>query len=53
MTSGIKTVIYPVKDLARAKSLYGVVLGVEPYMDEAYYLRVEGRSAGPRCPHGT
>jgi len=53
VTSGIKTVIYPVKDLARAKALCGAVLGVEPYMDEAYCLRVEGRSAGPRCPHGT
>jgi predicted enzyme related to lactoylglutathione lyase len=38
MASGIKTVIYPVKDLARAKALYGTVLGVEPDMDEAYYV---------------
>jgi predicted enzyme related to lactoylglutathione lyase len=38
MTSGIKTVIYPVKDLAGAKALYGTVLGVEPDMDEAYYV---------------
>jgi predicted enzyme related to lactoylglutathione lyase len=38
MTSGMKTVVYPVKDLARAKALYGAVLGVEPDMDEAYYV---------------
>jgi predicted enzyme related to lactoylglutathione lyase len=38
MTSGIRTVIYPVKDLARAKTLYGKLLGVAPYADEAYYV---------------
>ena len=38
MTSGIKTVIYPVKDLALAKALYGAILGVEPDMDEPYYV---------------
>ncbi len=38
MTSGIRTVIYPVKDLARAKTLYSKLSGVEPYADEAYYV---------------
>ena len=38
MNQGIRTVIYPVKDLAQAKALYGQLLGVEPYMDEAYYV---------------
>jgi predicted enzyme related to lactoylglutathione lyase len=38
MTSGVPTVIYPVKDLARAKALYGQLLGVEPYADEPYYV---------------
>lgn len=38
MNQGIKTVIYPVKDIAQAKALYGQLLGVEPYMDEAYYV---------------
>ena len=28
VTSGIKTVIYPVKDLAQAKALYGTILGL-------------------------
>ena len=30
--------MYPVKDLARAKTLYSKLLGVEPYVDEAYYV---------------
>jgi predicted enzyme related to lactoylglutathione lyase len=38
MTSDLKTIIYPVKDLARAKVLYGKLLGVAPYADEAYYV---------------
>jgi predicted enzyme related to lactoylglutathione lyase len=48
MTSGIKTVIYPVKDLDRAKALYGAALGVEPDMDEAYYVgfSVDGQHIG-------
>jgi hypothetical protein len=31
------TITYPVKDLAAAKRLYGLLFGVEPYIDEAYY----------------
>jgi predicted enzyme related to lactoylglutathione lyase len=38
MNQGIRTVIYPVKDIARAKALYSTLLGVEPYTDEAYYV---------------
>lgn len=38
MTSGMKSIIYPVKDLAQAKKLYGKLLGVEPHADEAYYV---------------
>ena len=38
MTDGIKTIIYPVKDIAQAKKLYGKLLGVKPYTDEAYYV---------------
>ena len=53
MTEGIKTIIYPVKDLARAKTMYRALLGVEPYADEAYYVgfRVEGQDIG-LDPHG-
>lgn len=35
---GIRTIIYPVRDIAQAKNLYSKLLGVEPYMDEAYYV---------------
>jgi len=38
MIQGIRTFIYPVKDLAQAKMLYGKLLGVQPYSDEAYYV---------------
>jgi len=38
MNQGIRTVIYPVKDMAQAKTLYSRLLGVEPYADEAYYV---------------
>jgi predicted enzyme related to lactoylglutathione lyase len=53
MTEGVKTIIYPVTDLAKAKTLYGKLLGVEPYMDEAYYVgfNVEGQDIG-LDPHG-
>ncbi|MFF1449262.1 VOC family protein [Streptomyces sp. NPDC058274] len=38
MTAGLKTIIYPVKDIARAKALFTALLGIEPYADEAYYV---------------
>jgi predicted enzyme related to lactoylglutathione lyase len=38
MASGIKTIIYPVKDLAQAKALYSKLVGVAPYADEPYYV---------------
>ena len=48
MTVGVKTFIYPVKDLAKAKTLYSKFLGVEPDMDEAYYVgfNVGGQDIG-------
>ena len=53
MTTGLQTVIYPVKDLSRAKALYGQLLGAEPIMDEPYYVgyRVAGPDVG-LDPHG-
>jgi predicted enzyme related to lactoylglutathione lyase len=53
MNQGIRTVIYPVKDIAQAKTLYSKLLGVEPYVDEAYYVgfRVEDQEIG-LDPHG-
>jgi predicted enzyme related to lactoylglutathione lyase len=38
MGQGLSVIVYPVKDIARAKSLYSKLLGVEPYVDEAYYV---------------
>lgn len=38
MASVISTVIYPVKDLDKAKALYGALLGVAPYADAPYYV---------------
>src|SRR2546422_11687264 len=37
MIQGIRLFVYPVKDLARAKTLYSKLLG-EPYADAAYYV---------------
>ena len=53
MTSGMKTVMYPVKDLGAARKLYGTLLGVEPSMDEPYYVgfRIGGQDVG-LDPHG-
>ncbi|KUN19787.1 glyoxalase [Streptomyces antibioticus] len=38
MTAGLKTIIYPVKDIARAKAVFIALLQTEPYADEAYYV---------------
>jgi predicted enzyme related to lactoylglutathione lyase len=38
MNKGIRTVVYPVKDLARAKAFFRDLLGVEPYTDASYYV---------------
>ena len=38
MNKGIKTVVYPVKDIAKTKAIFRELLGVEPYADDAYYV---------------
>jgi predicted enzyme related to lactoylglutathione lyase len=38
MTDGMKTIVHPVRDLAKAKAVYRELLGVEPYADEPYYV---------------
>ena len=38
MGPGIKTIVFPVEDLAGAKALFRDLLGVEPYADEPYYV---------------
>jgi predicted enzyme related to lactoylglutathione lyase len=53
MTGGIRTIIYPVTDLAKAKALYSELLGVEPTTDAPYYVgfSVAGQDIG-LDPHG-
>jgi predicted enzyme related to lactoylglutathione lyase len=38
MIQGLRTVIYQVDDLQRAKDWYSSVLDIEPYFDEAFYV---------------
>jgi len=38
MSEGIKTIIYPVTDIAKAKPVYSRLLGTEPAYDESYYV---------------
>jgi len=38
MNQGVRTVIYPVQDIAKAKALFRELLGVEPYADAPYYV---------------
>jgi predicted enzyme related to lactoylglutathione lyase len=40
-TEGIKTVLHPVSDLARAKPVYTALLGVPPQSDAPYYVGYE------------
>jgi predicted enzyme related to lactoylglutathione lyase len=37
-TQGIKTVLHPVSDLAKAKPVYAALLGIEPQADAPYYV---------------
>lgn len=38
MAQQVKLVVYPVGDVAAAKTFYGAFLGVEPYADSPYYV---------------
>jgi predicted enzyme related to lactoylglutathione lyase len=40
-TQGIKTVLHPVTDLAKAKTMYAALLGMEPQTDGPYYVGFE------------
>jgi predicted enzyme related to lactoylglutathione lyase len=35
---GIKTVLHPVSDLAKAKAVYTALLGIQPQADAPYYV---------------
>jgi predicted enzyme related to lactoylglutathione lyase len=47
-TQGIKTVLHPVSDLAKAKPVYTALLGLEPQADAPYYVgyEAEGQQIG-------
>jgi predicted enzyme related to lactoylglutathione lyase len=47
-TQGIKTVLHPVSDLAKAKAVYAALLGVPPQSDSPYYVGfdAEGQHIG-------
>src|SRR5947209_2116738 len=38
MLQGLRTVIYPISDAAKAKEFYTALTGVEPYYDQPYYI---------------
>ncbi|MEU5876947.1 VOC family protein [Spirillospora sp. NPDC047279] len=40
-TEGIKTVLHPVSDVAKAKPVYAALLGFQPQTDEPYYVGFE------------
>jgi len=47
-TQGIRTVLHPVSDLARAKGVYTALLGMPPQHDASYYVgfEAEGQHIG-------
>jgi predicted enzyme related to lactoylglutathione lyase len=52
MNKGIKTVLYPVKDITQATALFIKFLGVEPYANQPYYVgfKVDDQDIG-LVPH--
>jgi predicted enzyme related to lactoylglutathione lyase len=50
----IRTITIPVKDLARATTVYRTLLGAEPYVEQAYYVgfRPEGSPEVGLDPNG-
>lgn len=38
MNKGVKTILYPAKDMNESKTLFRKLLGVEPYADQPYYV---------------
>ncbi|GLX09579.1 VOC family protein [Microbispora sp. NBRC 16548] len=47
-TQGIRTVLHPVSELAKAKAVYAALLGVRPQTDSSYYVgfEAEGQHIG-------
>jgi predicted enzyme related to lactoylglutathione lyase len=38
LVSNIRLLVYPVKDVVKAKAFFSSFLGVEPYVDSSYYV---------------
>ena len=38
MFQGLRTVVYGVNDLAKAKEWYSTLLGIQPYFDQPFYV---------------
>lgn len=54
MANNIPLIVYPVKDLDKAKKFYNTYLGTEPYVDGAWYVgyKLNDREVG-LDPNGT
>ena len=48
MSEGIRTLIYPVRNIEQTKSLLRIALGTEPYADTPFYVgfRTDGSEIG-------
>jgi predicted enzyme related to lactoylglutathione lyase len=56
MNKGVKTIIYPVKDMTKSKEQFRKLLQVEPYADQPYYIgfKIGDQDIGlvPTSPEG-
>lgn len=48
MANNIPLIVYPAKDLDKAKKFFNVYLGTEPYVDSTYYVgyKLDDREVG-------
>jgi predicted enzyme related to lactoylglutathione lyase len=57
MNKGIKTVLYPVKDMTQATTMFRKFLGVDPYAEQPYYVgfKINDQDIGlvPNNPEGS
>ncbi|WP_256862317.1 hypothetical protein [Microbispora sp. GKU 823] len=51
-TQGIRTVLHPVSDLAKAKAVYAALLGVPPQTDSSYYVGFDAGGQHDRAGAG-
>jgi predicted enzyme related to lactoylglutathione lyase len=54
MANSIPLIVFPVKDLEKAKTFYSTFLGTEPYADAPYYVGYKvGEQEVGLDPHGS